>query len=370
MNNFVIKEINTDDILKELENIGFDKTYRQKACDKYKYKNLKIFDLTLPQANILKQTALSYGADCAVHREVLTSSIEKTDVILGGSISQLKKICEKLKQQPFSLKVLAEKILEGFIVQKQKTKLVGILNLTPDSFSNDGIMDFKNAQKKIYELIEQGADMIDIGPESTRPFSKNIDSQEQIERLKLIVNEFHKINIPISIDTRSSEVAKFALDNGANFINDVSGGNFDSKMFEVISKYNAGVIIQHSLNRAEERISYNNVIDDVFKDLLEKLQKAKEKNITKIILDPGIGFGKSRSENIEILDNIEDFYSLNYPIMVGISRKSFLGLSDSENNELKDTLTLAYSYPLIRKKIDFLRVHNVKLHRQLLDSVI
>ena len=124
MQKFVLKPLVTENIESELEKIGFDIAYRTKASEKYKYKTFKKFDLTLPQANILKQTALSYGADCGVHRDVLTSSVEKTDVILGGSYSQLKKICERLKQQPFSMKILAEEILTQLQFQNRKTKLV------------------------------------------------------------------------------------------------------------------------------------------------------------------------------------------------------------------------------------------------------
>ena len=129
MKNFVIKTLVLEDIESELGKIGFDNAYRVKASDKYRYKTLKIFDLTIPQANILKQTALSFGADCGVHRDVLVNRVEKTDVILGGSFSQLKKICEKLKQQPFSLKILSEQIEKQLLPDKRETKLVGILNI-------------------------------------------------------------------------------------------------------------------------------------------------------------------------------------------------------------------------------------------------
>ena len=126
MSEFIIKNLKTKDIEAELEKIGFDVAYRVKASNKYKYETLKIFDLTLPQANILKQTALSLGADCGVHRDILTAKIDKTDVILGGSVSQLRKICEKLKLQPFSMKKLAEEILVQLEPNKRYTKLVGI----------------------------------------------------------------------------------------------------------------------------------------------------------------------------------------------------------------------------------------------------
>ena len=369
MQEFILKELVTSNIESELEKIGFDYSYRKKAVDKFQYKTIKIFDLTLPQANILKQTALSFGADCAVHRDVLINAIEKTDVILGGSYSQIKKICEKLKLQPFSLKILAEKILEELNSREKITKLVGILNITPNSFSDGGLyFNPDNARKQLYKLIEDGADIIDIGAESTKPYSEEVSAEEQIERLKLILKDLP--DIPISVDTRSSEVADFALNNGVSIINDISGGDFDPKIFEIVSKYGAGVVLQHSTGKAENKIVYNDVVEEVYLSLLKKIELAKRYNIKNIIIDPGIGFGKLKEDNFEILNRIEEFYSLNYPIMVGVSRKSFLGITNNDENELKDVLSTAIAYPLIKKGVDYLRVHNVKYHRQLLNSAI
>jgi dihydropteroate synthase len=146
--------------------------------------------------------------------------------------------------------------------------------------------------------------------------------------------------------------------------------DFDSKMVDVVAEYQAGIVLQHSTLKTEDRPSYNNIVEDVYSDLLKKSQFAQEKGVKNIILDVGIGFGKSKNDNLEILNRIEEFYSLNYPIMIGVSRKSFLEINDSADNYTKDALTLAISYPLINKKVDFLRVHNVKLHRQLLDLAI
>lgn len=371
MQNFVLKSLVPDDIESELEKIGFDIAYRAKASEKYKYKTIKIFDLTLPQANILKQTALSFGADCAVHRDVLISVIDKTDVILGGSYSQIKKICNKLRMQPFSMKILAENILFQLENQDRKTKLVGVLNVTPNSFSDGGkYLDPEDAIKKLYQLIEDGADIVDIGAESTKPFAEEVPACIQIERLKPVLKNLSNVSIPLSIDTRSSEVAKFALDNGVSLINDVSGLSYDPKIIDIVAEYDAGIILQHSTSKTEDKPVYQDVVEEVFLSLLNKANIAKEKGVKNIVLDIGIGFGKSKNENYELLNRIEEFYSLNYPVMVGVSRKSFLGLKDSVDNNLKDALSLAVSYPLIQKNVDYLRVHNVKLYRQLLDSVI
>ncbi len=367
MKSFVLKELVTTNIESELEKIGFDIAYRAKAADKFVYKTFKIFDLTLPQANILKQTALSFGADCGVHKNVLVNQIEKTDVILGGSYSQLKKICEKLKFQPFALKFLAEKILAELDLEKRKTKLVGILNVTPDSFSDGGkYFDPNEARKKMFQLIEDGADAIDIGAESTRPGANIVNPEEQIKRLTPVLKNLP--DIPISIDTRSSEVARFALDNGVSIVNDVSGLDYDYKMLDIVAEYGAGLIIQHSAGASENRPRYNDLIEDVYFAFLKKIDMAKEKGVKNLILDVGIGFGKSANENFEILKRINEYHSLHLPLMVGVSRKSFLGVKEN-NNELKDALSAAVSYPLINK-VDFLRVHNIYLHKQLLNSVI
>ena len=247
MQNFILKTISTQDIKTELDKIGFDKSYQAAASDKFEYKNLKIFDLNSAQANIIKQTALSVGADCGTNKDVITGNIEKSDVILGGSYSQLKKIAKKLSIQPFGLNLLAEEIISALEPDKRTTKLAGILNVTPDSFS-DGGMYYKSedAIKHAYQLIEDGADILDIGAESTRPFAEPVPFDIQIERLKPVLKELSNAKIPLSIDTRSSFVAEFAVENGVTIINDVSGLDYDPRIAEVAAKNNATLILQHS----------------------------------------------------------------------------------------------------------------------------
>lgn len=374
MNDFVLKEVINENIERELQQIGFDEGYRYVASDKFRYKNIKIFNLTSAQANIIKQTALSLGADCATHRDVITGKIESSDVILGGSYSQIKKISEKLEHQPFNLNILSSLIKE-LIIKKtaKKTKLAGILNVTPDSFSDGGkYFEPKDAQEYLIQMIEDGADIIDIGAESTRPGAEEVKPPEQIKRLVPILTFIRKENIkvPISIDTRSSEVADFVLNNGASIINDVSGFDYDSKLPDVVSRYNANVIIQHSKGNPksmQENPCYKNVVEEIFFSLKNKIEYAESIGIKNIIIDPGIGFGKTKENNFDILNHIEEFYALNRPIMVGVSRKSLLEVKD--DNELQDALTLAISYPLIKSGVDYLRVHNVKLHKILLNTI-
>lgn len=375
MKDFTLRAIVTDEITSELEKIGFDKSYRTQASEKFKYKNLKIYSLSPAQANILKQTALSVGADCATHRETITAKIDTSDCILGGSLSQLKKISQKLANQPFGLKLLGEKI-SGMaeFSKKTSTKIVGILNLTPDSFSDGGeFLDYEKAKEHFKYMADCGADIIDIGAESAKPYSTPVSPQSQISRLIPIL-EFAKsenMQIPISIDTRSAEVAEHCIKAGASIINDVSGFDFDKKMPDVIAKYGVKIILQHSKGTPEnmqENPVYESLIDEIYLNLKEKVDFAISKGIAfeNIIVDPGIGFGKTREDNFEILKRIEEFYGLGCEVMLGLSRKSMLNMPDLPN-DMKDIFTVALNALAIERKVDYLRVHNVPLHNTLLN---
>lgn len=385
MNDFILKDVNTNNLENELEQIGFDKTYLHKAIDKFKYKNIKIFDLTIPQANILKQTAISVGADCAVHRETITSKIEKTDCLLGGSFSQLKKIAQKLSKQPFSLFKLASLINNNLDFKLQpitinnklfnfdKPYIVGILNLTHNSFSDGGdFVDFDNAIKHLLEMIEDGADIIDIGAESTKPFSSAITAEDQLAKLLPVLNYIKdtKIDIPISIDTRSAQVAAKCIEAGANVINDVSGLEYDKDMAKTIAELNVPIIIQHSQGTPENMQiapSYANLMDEIFLSLKKKTDFAIDNGISleNIIIDPGIGFGKTKEQNFEIINRVDELFAIGFPIMLGVSRKNLLGMPEASNEE-KDIYTLALNSTIMDKKVNFIRVHNVKLHKKIL----
>jgi len=377
MRDFILKEITNTDIQQELNSIGFDKSYIHKAWEKFEYKNIKIFGLTIPQANILKQTALSVGADCATHRETITGKIETTDCILGGSLSQLEKIADKLSRQPFGLKNLGAEIINFKKHNCSKTKIVGILNITPDSFSDGGeYNNFEDATKHLTDLINNGADIIDIGAESTKPGNKPVPQDVQLSKLIPILNYINNNleNKPIiSIDTRDSIVAEECLKLGANIINDVSGFDYDKNMPNIIAKYNAKVIIQHSLGTPEtiqNTPEYTNLMDEIFLALKSKIELAVSNGIKleNIIIDPGIGFGKTREQNFEIINRIEELYSLGCPVMLGISRKSLLNMAEADNLT-KDIYTVALNALAVNKKVDYIRVHNVKLHKDLLDML-
>lgn len=378
MHDFVLRELKNTEVVNELDAIGFDKSYAQRAKYKYCYKNLKIFGLNSAQANILKQTALSFGADCATNKNVITGKCEESDCILGGSVAQLTKIAVQLGLQPFGLRNLGRQIERVLSIESENlTQLMGILNLTQNSFSDGGMYEnFEEAATHLVKLIEDGADMIDIGAESTRPFSEAVAVDEQLAKILPIldfVNE-NNIDVPISIDTRSAEVARRCLEAGATAINDVSGLDYDAEMVNVIADFECPVIIQHSKGIPETmqiNPMYGNLMDEIFLDLNRRIDFAVSNGVKRdnIIVDPGIGFGKTREHNFEIIRRIEELRALECPIMLGISRKSLLNMPDADN-ETKDIFTAALNTLAIERKVDILRVHNVKIHRQLLNMMI
>ena len=377
MHDFLIKQIYTKNIEAELINIGYDSSYAFKGKEKFEYKNFKIFGITPAQGNILKQLALSVGADCATHKQVITGKAELSDCILGGSISQLKIIAKKLQLQPFGLKDLGIQIENLFnnFAKSEKTRIVGILNVTPDSFSDGGKYETTgSAVVHLHELIDDGADIIDIGAESTKPGAQAVNEDEQLKRIIPVLNYIkeNNIKIPVSIDTRNSRVASECIKCGVSIINDVSGLDFDDNMVKIIAQNpNVKIVIQHSQGTPQTmqvNPHYENLTDDIFKSLNNKINYAISEGIKKenIIIDAGIGFGKTREQNFEIIRRWKEFKTLGCPVMLGISRKSLLNIPNSPNEE-KDIYTLALNSILINENIDYIRVHNVKIHKQLLD---
>lgn len=381
MHDFVIREIKNSDMLFELKAIGFDSNYAQFATDKFYYKNIKIYNLKVAQANILKQTALSVGADCATHRDVIMGKKEFSDCILAGSNSQILKIAEKLKHQPFSLKNLGFELenlcKKDFNKYSSKSKIMGVLNLTPNSFSDGGLYDdFENAKNHLLTMIDEGADIIDIGAESTKPYSEPVSAEVQLSKILPILDFVKKNNInnvEISIDTRSAEVAHKCIEYGVDYINDVSGLSFDEKMGDVIAQNNVKIIIQHTKGTPEnmqDNPVYTDVVEEIYLNLLERVEFALSRGIKfeNIIVDPGIGFGKTRKHNFEIIRRIDEFHNIGCPVLLGISRKSLLNMPNASNDE-KDMFTLAINTLAVEKNVDIIRVHNVKIHKQLVDML-
>lgn len=243
---------------------------------------------------------------------------------------------------------------------QKKTLIMGILNVTPDSFSDGGKYNqVEAALKRVRQMVEDGADIIDIGGESTRPGYTRISQEEEIERITPIIDAISKnIDVAISVDTYKAGVAKQALEAGAHIINDIWGAKADPDMAKVAAAFDVPIILQH--NREQQAYSY--FIRDVFNDLYKSIGLARMAGVKpeNIILDPGIGFAKSHEQNMEIMQNLDTMVSLGYPVLLGTSRKSIIGnvLGLPVNERLEGTgATICYG---IQKGCQLIRVHDVK----------
>jgi dihydropteroate synthase len=244
--------------------------------------------------------------------------------------------------------------------------IMGILNVTPDSFSDGGLfLNREDAIKSGIDLIDSGADILDVGGESTRPGSDPVDDEEEIKRVLPVIEGVIKARPEalISVDTTKSSVAEKALQAGAVIINDISGLTFDPMMPEIAKRNNASVIIMH-IKGIPKSMHVNPVYEDLIREiynfLKERSSVAVKAGIKNIIIDPGIGFGKNGDHNFELLKRLEDFKSLGFPILVGLSRKSFLGnLLQLKINE-RDTATVIAETAAVLNGARIIRTHNVK----------
>jgi dihydropteroate synthase len=242
-----------------------------------------------------------------------------------NTLSALKPDCRQRKE--FELSLGRHSLKLGRV-----TRIMGIVNLTSDSFSGDGIhRDPRRAQEAIRQMAEQGADIIDIGGESTRPGAQPVSAEEEKDRVIPVIQEAAKrIKLPISVDTSKSEVAYAALQEGASIVNDISGLKFDSRMPEVIARFGAGCVLMHikgNPQNMQQSPVYVDLIEELIESLRESLSLAAAAGISResIVIDPGIGFGKSTAHNLQIVNNLREFDCLDLPILIGVSRKSFIG---------------------------------------------
>ena len=383
MNEIFVKNADKN-VLKELNSIGFDSYAAAKYSDKYRGKAYKLFNLKPYEANILKQLCLSLGFDCAVSRDTVTCKCEYTNCLIFANYYQINNLIIKLKEQPFRLKYAAKCLQEvlnlerlpelkcgKYVFDWTRPYVMGILNCTPDSFSDGGKYNTEEkALIKIEEMIQDGADIIDIGGESTRPGAQPLLSEEERKRVIPVIKAVRSknIDIPLSIDTRNYLTAKAAIEEGANIINDVSGLDYDGNLLNFITENNIPVVIMHSdkVPAVSKDFSGGDIAEQIYLSLLQKISMLKERGMDScnIIADIGIGFGKSFDSNFELLSRISEFKSLNVPLLLGISRKSFIRKEFNIDFEEADIPTALYSAML--SGINIHRVHNVKLTKQYL----
>jgi dihydropteroate synthase len=361
----------------EIRKIGVDAVSIPWLSSKALFITMKIENVSTYAANILKQEMLGKGGDAAVNRGVANFSTKSSDVLLMGTYSQFNRLIYKLEMQSGGLKEIADEIqrvLAGLDAGKpeyfecgkhklpigEKTYIMGILNITPDSFSDGGkFNNVESAVKKAKHMIENGADIIDIGGESTRPGHKPVDAIEEINRVVPVIEILAKeINVPISVDTSKAIVAEKALKAGAHIVNDVWGLQKDPELADVVARYSAGVVMMHNQDNSE----YNDLMGDIVKFLRNSIEIAEKAGIRRenMVVDPGIGFGKNLDHNLEVMRRLKELSSLNLPVLLGTSRKSLIGnILDLPVDERLEgtaaTVTLG-----IANGADFVRVHDVR----------
>lgn len=244
-------------------------------------------------------------------------------------------------------------------VMGERTFVMGILNVTPDSFSDGGkYNEVELAVKRAEMLIKDGADIIDIGGESTRPNSEDIDGREEIKRVLPIIKAIkERFDIPISIDTYKAKTAEEAILAGADMINDVWGFKKDINMAKVAAQYNVPCILMHN----REAVPYNELMKDILMDLIDSINIALEAGVKRenIIVDPGIGFGKNYEENLMVMNNLEKIKNMGFPMLLGTSRKSMIGNALELPVDKRVEGTLATTVIGIMKGCEFVRVHDV-----------
>lgn len=379
-----------EDAKKAFAEIGCDEAgieiMKEKAC----FHALEVGDISLRAAIILKQEMMALGGEVVVSREVMALKLEKTNVILLGTQKQYTKLWQKLAQQPFGCKEIALLLKEYLDQQKisrqnqewkignkllsfEKPMIMGIVNITPDSFSDGG--KFLNADAAIQHakrLVAEGADILDLGAESTKPGSDHITEEEELKRLLPVLDALlnnEEIKIPISIDTYKPKVAEVCLKRGAHILNDITGMQ-NPKMREIAAQYHVPVIIMHmqgAPKTMQENPQYKDVVAEIIDFLEQQIRICKAEGITQIICDPGIGFGKTVGHNLEILKRLKEFEILNTPLLIGTSRKSFIGKTVGGNPDDRLEGTIASNVVAYLNGASIFRVHDVKECKRALD---
>lgn len=256
-----------------------------------------------------------------------------------------------------------------------KTRIMGILNVTPDSFYDGGVHNsIEKGISHAVQMFKDGADIIDIGGESTRPGALQVSIGEEIDRVVPVIERLVKeIPLPISIDTTKSEVAAEAVKAGASIINDISGLTFDPAIIKIAADYQTGLIINHikgTPSDMQKNTGYNDIIKDILDFLNISINNALDMGVSseRIIIDPGIGFGKSLEQNYIILNNINRFRETGFPVLIGLSRKSLIGKLYKDDED-RLPATIALNAVAVNNGADIIRVHDVKAHRLAMESI-
>jgi dihydropteroate synthase len=376
---------NKEEAFREFKKIGSTSEGAKIMSDKFLNLAIKVDGVDGRAVNILKQEMLARDGDVAISRNALYSSGEKSGVIIFGTENNIRSLAEKIKLQPFGLKALSLE-LDDFLGNlgknkvrnilkvskkdfdlKDETLIMGILNSTPDSFFDGGkYLNFNKACERADKIVDEGAHIIDIGGMSTKPGSKPVNINEELERTIPLIHYIKKNHdILISIDTYRSAVAESAVKEGADIINDISGLLMDEKMKETVARLGTSLILMHMKGTPEnmqDKPVYEDIIGEIYDFLRTQEEIALNAGVKpeNIIIDPGLGFGKTPEHNFEIIKKLRDFTSLGYPVLAGASRKSFTGLLLNLPPDERLEGSIAAAVLCVLNGAAILRVHDVK----------
>lgn len=351
----------------------------EKTADQFLYSTIKLEGVDTRAANLMKASIETLGGAIAMRREAQEFTVRETDIIVSGSRRTLSLLATRLRGEPFGLDGIAAEIdacissgarlmsWGGRVLDfTRKTYVMGILNCTPDSFYPASRNEtLREAMKSAREMIGAGVDIIDVGGESSRPGSDPIEADEEIRRVIPVVQAIRKeSDIMISVDTRRKEIAERALDAGADIINDISGLKRNEELARLLAKRRVPVVLMHmrgTPKTMQKQVSYGNTISDILRELQPSIAAALSAGIASemIIVDPGIGFGKRAQDNLRIIRELASLKSLNFPIMIGLSRKAFIGEILDRPVEKRLIGTVTANTLAIINGANIIRVHDV-----------
>jgi dihydropteroate synthase len=326
------------------------------------------------QARHLKEALLSAGGECAVSGLDATDH-EPVDVVMMGTLAQFERLLDALEDGPAGLGAVAGRLRETLDVGVDEatptaeypwetgTAVMGVINVTPDSFHDGGEYDaLDDARERAEAMVEAGVDILDVGGESTRPGADPVPVEEEIARVVPLIEAVADLDALVSVDTRKAEVARAALEAGADVINDVTGLD-DPGMREVVAEYRPPTVVMHSIDAPvdpDADVEYDDVVEDAVEQLRERVLLAEKAGLdrSRVLVDPGLGFGKSRRENFELLDRLDEFHALGCPVLVGHSHKSMFALVGEEPGDAPSA-TVAATALAADRGADVVRVHDV-----------
>ncbi|MDD2206198.1 MAG: dihydropteroate synthase [Aminobacterium sp.] len=354
-------------------------------------------DVDFRAAAYLKQEMLARGGDAVVHRNVIDAQSKYSNVLLIGTEGQYKALFPKLEAMScWGIEKIRKELAVSFKkyfasswklplprgrflnLKQGETKIMGILNATPDSFyAGNRLESIADLLKQAEHMLETGADILDLGAESTRPGADPISEEEEKERLLPSLQSLRK-EFPeaiISVDTYKGEIATIAAENGADIINDISGFSLDDKMLEAVAQTTLPYVLSHiqgAPKNMQTNPYYNDVIGESLDYFKEKLQRLQDAGVSaeRIIIDPGIGFGKRLEDNLRILKSIQSFRSLGHPLLIGHSRKGFIKtILAKEDLQSRLYGTLAVSAHCAQEGVELVRVHDVEATHDVIKMV-